>query len=470
MQSLQVKRILRNTCFAAALVLAPIAAKAESITDALTMAYNHSGLLEQNRALLRAADEDVAIAVAALRPILSYAASVERTFGSTFNAGLGRGVPIGQTDATLSVTASFLLYDGGNSRLAVEAAKETVLATRQQLLSIEQNVLLRAAVAYISVIRDAETVQLRRNNLRLLDEELRAAQNRFEVGEVTRTDVALAEARRASAVANLASARGDLERSREEYGAAVGRQPGALSGVGRLPGLKTSEAEAKRIALSQHPDLRALQFNVNAAELNIKRAEAARQPTVRLEGGLSTVQRFESDQFTESASIGVTASGPIYRGGELTARKRQAMASRDSVLGNLHVVQHNIRQGVGNAVARLTIADASIRATREQIRAAQVAFDGVREEAQLGQRTTLDVLTAEQDLLDARTQLTSAVAERNAATFELLASQGLMTARHLGLPVQQYDPTEYYKLIKTAPARSKQGSQLDRVLKKLHKQ
>ncbi|WP_425038008.1 TolC family outer membrane protein [Primorskyibacter sp. S187A] len=465
-----IRQGLTSLCMVAALSVTAIAAKAETLADALTAAYMHSGLLDQNRALLRAADEDVAGAVAELRPIINYTVSVRRQFGSRFSAQLGRGVNFGNTDATAGIAAELLIYDGGASRLAVEAAKETVLAARQDLIGVEQDVLLRAAQAYISVIRDAETVSLRRNNLKLLDEELRAARNRFEVGEVTRTDVALAEARRSAAQANLAAARGQLDISREEYAAVVGRKPGQLAGISTLPKLVRNESKAKTLAVRTHPALKSVQFSANAAELNIRRAEAGRKPRVTLEGNLSVRQRFESEDFTESGDIGIVARGPIYQGGAISSGVRQAMARRDAVMGQLHTTRHAIQQNVGAALAQLNIADASIGATRQQIRAAQVAFRGVREEAQLGQRTTLDVLTAEQDLLDARTQLTNAIADRNAAVFGLLAAQGLMTAEHLRLPVQKYDPTEYYNLIKNAPAISKQGDKLDRVLKKLGKQ
>ena len=320
------------------------------------------------------------------------------------------------------------------------------------------------------MLQSSETVQLRRNNVSLLREELRAAQNRFEVGEVTRTDVALAEARNASAEANLASAVGSLERAREEYAAAIGHLPRNLTGLGSLPKVETNEARAKSLAVARHPDLRRVQFDVNAAELNIRRAQAARGPTVVLEGSLAKTERFDDGFFSDSSSLGVTARQPLYRGGELDARLRQAMAQRDAERANLHVVRHTIQQNVGNAIANLQVTDASIRATQEEIRAAQVAFRGVREEAQLGQRTTLDVLTAEQDLLDARTNLTNASADRNTAVFELLSAQGLMTAEYLRLPVQQYDPAAYYNLVKDAPVHSIQGKKLDKLLKSIGKQ
>lgn len=169
---------------------APVATSAETLADTLATAYRNSGLLEQNRALLRAADEDVAVTVSRLRPILNWSADVTRTFGRTRGAN-GR-VSVDSTDASIGLTAQLLLYDFGRTGLQIEAAKETVLATRETLRSIEQQVLLRAVVAFMNVRRNSEFVSLRQNNLRLLEQELRAAQDRFEVGEVTRTDVAQA--------------------------------------------------------------------------------------------------------------------------------------------------------------------------------------------------------------------------------------------------------------------------------------
>lgn len=172
---------------------------AETLSDALVGAFNHSGLLEQNRALLRAADEDVAIAMASLRPIVNFTGSLGRSFSRTTSSSLGTISDTGNTAATIGIAMELLIYDGGQSKIAIEAAKENVLATRARLLSLEQNVLLRAIQAYMNVRRTTETVVLRQSNVRLISQELRAARDRFEVGEITRTDVALAEARLAAA-------------------------------------------------------------------------------------------------------------------------------------------------------------------------------------------------------------------------------------------------------------------------------
>lgn len=445
-----------------AALAAPVAA--ESLADAMAGAYNHSGLLEQNRALLRAADEDTAIALAATRPILNWSADVTRSFGSSFTQG-----NVAATTANANLVAELLLYDFGASKLAIDAAKETVLATRQALIGAEQSVLLRAVTAFMNVRREAENVALRQNNVRLITKELRAARDRFDVGEVTRTDVSLAEARLAASRSALAGSQGGLAMAVQEYQAVVGRKPGNLVPPRHLPKTAKSMDAATAVALRTHPDMRKVQHEVTVAELNIKRAQAAMKPTVKLKGRLSVSETFNSPNYNNGGSIGVEASGPIYHGGRLSALARQAMARRDAVRAGLHITRHGVRQNVGNAWARLLVAQAARDASQRQIRASRVAFRGVREEATLGARTTLDVLNAEQELLNAQAGLISAIADEYIAAYSVLASMGLLTAEHLKLKVKRYDPAEYYNLIKSAPTVSKQGEKLDRVLRALQK-
>ena len=273
-------RPIRRTLAAVAAVLALTpAAQADTLADALVGAYNTSGLLEQNRALLRAADEDVAQAVSALRPVLSWSADITRDFGTSRGSNsLGAVARSASNTASVGLVAELTLYDFGQNRLAIDGAKEAVLATRQGLVSIEQQILLRAVTAFFEVRRATETVALRQNNLRLITQELRAAQDRFEVGEVTRTDVSLAEARLAQARANLAAAQGELRAAQEEYRVATGRTPGPLSQPSRVPDLPPDRNSAVAIALRGHPDLLQAQHLVRVAELSIARAEAAMKP------------------------------------------------------------------------------------------------------------------------------------------------------------------------------------------------
>lgn len=444
------------------------AAQAETLADALVSAYQHSGLLVQNRALLRAADEDVAAAGAALKPVISWSTGITQSIGRSRSSQVTFNTD--SLNVTGSLVADLLLYDFGAAALGIEAAKETVLATRQTLLSIEQQIMLRAVQAYMGVIEAQEFVELRQNNVRLLTQEFRAAQNRFDVGEVTRTDVALADAQLAEARSGLAAAEGNLAIAVEEFRNAMGRRPGNLVLPPRLPKFSSDIDSAKGLAVRRHPDLRAVQHQVAAADLAIKRAEAQKRPTVSAQGSVSLSGDLDSSDFTTGASVGVVASGTLYAGGARSSAVRRAQAQRDAQRGNLHVVRHNIQQNVGIAYAQLRSARASLAASDGQISAARIAFRGVREEATLGARTTLDVLDAEQALLDAEASRISAQTLLYNAAYGVLAATGQLTARDLRLPVQQYDVTEYYNLVKGSPtSQSKQGAQLDRVLERLQK-
>ena len=454
---------------AAALVSAP-ALKAETLADALVGAYKHSGLLDQNRAVLRAADEDVAIAGSALKPVLRWSASATQSFGRTRTS---RSLP-SQSNSALTVSAALigdlLIYDFGASQFRIEATKETVLATRNLLLNVEQQVLLRAVVAFMAVIEANETVALRNNNLRLLTQELRAARDRFEVGEVTRTDVALAEAQLAQARSGLAGAEGALLRAQEEYRNAVGRKPGRLRTPPNVPKLSGDIKKAKAGAVRRHPLMRSAQHQVSAADLLVRAGEAAMKPSVSLNGQLGLSNRLDSSGSSATGSVGVTVGQTLYQGGRLSAEVRRAMANRDAQRANLHVVRHDVQQAVGNAYADLRSARAQLDASDRQIRAARIAFRGIREEATLGARTTLDVLDAEQSLLDAESIRVSARAQVYVAAYAVLAATGRLTAQDLKLPVQIYDPAAYYNLVKDSPAKkSKQGEKLDRVLRALQK-
>ncbi|MDR9394469.1 MAG: TolC family outer membrane protein [Roseovarius sp.] len=449
-------------------LVVPAGAKGETLADTLVDAYEFSGLLEQNRALLRAADEDVAQTVAGLRPIINWTGDFTRNFGRSNSFGRTSGTA--STTANLGITASLLLYDFGRTQLGIEAAKETVLATRQTLISIEQQVLQRAVQAHMNVIRNAEFVTLRENNLRLLRRELRAAQDRFDVGEVTRTDVAQAEARVAAAQSGLAAAQGDYRQAVEEYRAVVGRAPGTLRPPRQLPNIPGQTDRARDMAVRGHPELLSAQHDVAAADLNVRVAKAAMKPTINLTGRVGVTEEFGETDYNRSGSFGVEVTGPIYRGGRLSSAQRQAMAQRDAQRGNLHEVRLRILQDVGNAYANLRAARASRDASREEVRAAEVAFEGVREEAKLGARTTLDVLDAEQDLLNARANVISSDADVYIASYAVLAAMGQLTAKDLNLGVQTYDPSAYYNLVKDAPVpASKQGRKLDRVLRALSK-
>ena len=456
------KKPLQLFALGISLSLMTTTAHSETLADALVSAYNHSGLLEQNRALLRAADEDVASASAALLPIVNWSAQAQRTYRRQTRAW--------NSNATISVKAELLLYDFGGSAASIEAARESVFATRSQLLSIEQQIMLRAVTAYLNVRSTSKFVALRQNNLRLLTQELRAAKDRFDVGEVTRTDVALAEARLAQARSGLANAQGDLLRARAEYANVIGHQPRNLAQLPRLPRISGNVVSAQSQAVRNHPDMITAQHQVASVEYAIKSAEAALEPKIKLTGSLSPQNDLISGDFTNNVTVGLGVSGPIYNGGKISSGVRRAMAQRDATRANLHVVRSNLQQSVANAYAFYSSVNAALNASQQQIRASRVAFRGVREEASLGARTTLDVLNAENELLNAEAALISTQTEQYIAAYTILSSTGSLTSKKLGLNVQQYDPEAYYKLVKDGVAKkSKQGAQLDKVLRALQK-
>ncbi|MFO1202962.1 MAG: TolC family outer membrane protein [Tabrizicola sp.] len=438
------------------------AVEAETLADALVAAYKNSNLLEQNRAVLRAADEDVAVAVSSLRPVVSYVAQAGWSRADVTTA-LGSSVVEGLS-ASLTLSAEMTLIDFGRRQLGIEIAKESVLATREALVQVEQNVLLAAVQAYVDVRLAQEVVALRQSNLRLITQELRAAQDRFDVGEITRTDVSIAEARLAASRASLASAEGQLMIAREAYKAATGAYPGRLAALPKAPALPRTMEEAQGVARSTHPLIRQAQHQVTAADLQVDAAKAERTPTI---GAGVTLSTDDDDQ--QSASVGLTMRQTIYAGGRLSALQRKAMAGKDAARAGLQQTVVGVVENVGVAWANLAVASASIEASDLQIRAAQAAFDGVREEAAAGTRTTLDVLDAEQELLDARNARLQAEAQRYVAVYQVLATMGLLTVDHLQLGIPTYDPEAYYGAVEKAPSHSAQGKKLDRILQKIGK-
>lgn len=450
----------------AALTVSALPAWAESLADAMVAAYRHSALMDQNRAVLRAADEDVAAAVARLRPVVQWTADISRQFAEN---------DIQRQTAQFGIGMQLTLYDWGRGKIAIDAAKELVLAAREGLVSVEQDVLLGAAEAFFRVWAAREQVALQQNSVRVIQQERQAAQDRFDVGEITVTDVSLAEARLAATRAGLAAAEGQLEIASESYLAATGRKPGGLDAPPKTPKLPESLDAARGVAQRTHPAILQVQRQAAAAELGVAAAAAERNPTLTGNAGVS-IQRQDTwtprAQITDEskgAQIGLSMNQTIYSGGRLPSAHRKAMAQRDQARAALLHTSQRVSQAVGTAWANIDVARAQIAAIDQQISAAQQAYDGVREEATLGARTTLDVLDAEQSLLSARADKISAQANLQLAHYQLLAAMGLLTVEHLKLGIPTYDPAEYYNAVRDAPFTSTQGENLDRVLRALGK-
>ncbi len=446
------------------MLAAPVVASAETLADALAAAYKSSNLLDQNQAVLRATDEDAAIAVANLRPVVNFVVQGGwRHYDNGFTSTTFTNTNYEALSGSIGLTASMVLWAGGRGQLGVQVAKETVLSTRQALVGVEQQVLLSAVSAYVNVRLQSEIVALRESNLRVISQELRAAKDRFEVGEVTLTDVSLAEAAQAASNANLAAARGQLMIARERYKAVTGAYPGNLQGLPKPPATAKTLEEAKSVAERTHPSIKQMQHEVRVAELNVQIAKTVLGPT--LSGSVSASEDLDSG--LGSVGVDLSLNQTIYAGGKNSATYRKALAGKDATRSGMLQTSVQVEEAVGQAWANLAVASASIAASQQQIEASQKAFDGVREEATLGARTTLDVLNAEQDLLSARAARLEAEAGRYVGVYNLLASMGLLTAEHLKLGIPTYDPEAYYNAVKDAPPMSAQGARLDRILKKI---
>lgn len=440
---------------AAALLAFAAPVNSETLGNALVSAYQNSDLLDQNRAVLRAADEDVAGSVSALRPVISWV--LQSQYADTILQGEN-------TTNTARLNLDWTVYDFGRSQLGILIAKESVLATRQALVGIEQNVLLDAVQAYMDVRRATDTVGINQTSVRVIGEQLKAAQDRFDVGEITRTDVALAEARLASTRAGLAVAQGDLEVARAAYKAAMGHFPDRIERTPPSPVLPKSLQEAQSIALRLHPAILQAQHQAKVADLQVEAAAAERLPTL----GANLRVDDDLDGGTNNSAT-LQLSQTIYAGGKLSSVHRKAIAGRDAARASLTRTGVLIAQQVANAWSGIEVAGAQISAIDRQIVAAQAAYDGVQEEAKLGSRTTLDVLDAERDLLQAKSDRVSAEANLQVAKYSLLASMGLLTVDHLKLGIPTYDAEAYYNAVKNAPLTSVQGKNLDRVLKAIGK-
>ncbi len=437
---------------------------ATTLTDALIQAYQTNPSLRIGRSSLRATDEGVRQAKAALLPTVSANLSVDRN--ETPNPS------IDTTPSTnASVIASLSLFAGGTALNGIEQARYNVLGGRQSLKSTEQRILLDAVTAFMDVRRDQRNVQLAKNSVKVLNEEVRAARERFEVGEVTRTDVAQAESRLAASESGLEINRAALKRSIDFYIATVGSQPKDLRTPPPAPKLPSSANAAEAIAVARHPAVLQQQFAVKAAEKAVAIAKGNKAPVISVNAlagrsnNNSTTFGGGKDKQTQGR-IGLDIDQTIYQGGRLNSEQRQALALLEQENANLQLAGVQVRQNVHSTYATWVASKASIQARQKQVRAAQIAFDGASEEAKLGARTTLDVLNSEQDLLQSQSDLVTAIRDEYVNSYGVLSAMGLLTVEHLNLGIQSYDPDVNYKKVSGS---NKFGVKRQKLLDKLKK-
>ena len=402
---------------------------AQSLPDALVTAYLNSPDLTAARADVK---------VFAERAVQARAGGRVRIQGQLSFEQMTRTNDLNGVIYPASVALSLVqpLYTGGQVHNATEAARTRITVQEAALIATEQTLLLDVITAYVDVRRDGEFVNLGINNVRVLTEQLRAARERFEVGEVTRTDVEQARSRLAAAQSRLAAARGALAASRESYQRVVGEYPGKLPPPPPLPELPGTQDESVAIALRDDPGVIAARLEREAAGSDVRTAIGTLLPQVSLQSQVSASgSGLSGVPATETISVGLFVTVPIYSGGFNYSNVREAQAVVEGAAADIDASMRAAVRNVGVSWANLGVARASIRAGRLEVSAAQLAFEGVQEEAKVGSRTTLDVLDAEQEVLDARARLVAARRDEYVAGYSVLASIGKLTVEHLGLDV-----------------------------------
>jgi outer membrane protein len=448
---------LQITALGVALVISP-ATYATTLTDALIQAYQTNPALRVRQSGLRATDETVRQAKGQIQPTVSTSVTTSQTNNATANT---------QTFTnSVSLTTAIPIYAGGTGLRRIEQSRYNVLAGRQALKLSEQEVLLSAVTAYMDVRRDIRNVELALNSVKVLTEEVRAASERFEVGEVTRTDVSQAESRLAASESSLQTSRADLQRSINFYIATVGSAPKKLRTPPATPSLPKSGDAAEAIAIAKHPTILQQQFIVKAAEKDVAIARGNKSPTASASVSLSNSSGSAVTTGGSNSSIGLTFGQVIYQGGQLNSAERQALASLDQAKAELQLAGVQIRQNVQSAYATWFASKATIQSRKKQVSAAQIAFEGASEEAKLGARTTLDVLNSEQDLLQARSNLVAAIRDEYVNAYTVLSTMGLLTVDHLKLGISSYNPDKNYKKVNGA---KKFGSKRLKVFDKIKK-
>jgi outer membrane protein len=421
-------------------------AQGQTLSQALVGAYNSNPDLLAQRARLRGVDETVAQQVANWRPQIRATTAIGR---GELNSSTRT---VGQQELTprqfgLSVTQP--LFRGGKTLAGTRGADADVLAERAVLLDREQTTLLNTVTAFSDYVRDLSTVELRRNNVNVLNQQLIATQARFRVGELTRTDVAQAESRLEGTRADLIAAQAQAANSRAAYIRVIGVAPGQLQAPPLMGAVPPTEDAAINAGQEKAPGAIAAWHRVRSAEYGVDNAFGDLLPTLNLVASWTRTydSQIQGDRL-DNKSIQLQASVPIYQNGAEYSRVRAAKQAVGQRLAELDGARRLAAETAVRAFRQYEAARARVESISAQIRAAGVALEGVRQEAQVGSRTTLDVLNAEQELLNAQVQLVSAQRDVVVGHYTLLSAIGQLTARSLQLPVEYYDEERNYKNVR----------------------
>ncbi len=444
--------------------------RAETLADALALAYQSNPTLQAQRAQQRALDETYVQARAGWRPTANGTGTAywSRTDLGKEYGGQSIAVPTGTGQFTSSnggsyetnygqgaLTAIQPIYSGGKTAATVKAAEATVLAGRENLRLIESQVLQNVVTAYEDVRRDAQILSIRNDNAGVLQSQLDETQAKFQAGQLTRTDVAQAQAQLASAQALLATAKAQLQISRANYTAVVGQNPGELAPEPTLPGLPAVVDQAFDVADADNPSLRQAQINEQASRARIVEAKAAYRPTISAQasvGAVGTLVPFGVRDYDRNVTGELVFSQPIFTGGVNGSVVRQAIEQNNSDRILIESARRNVVQTVSQAWNTMIGDRASVTSNVEQVRAAEVAFEGIREQYRVGLSTTIDVLIQQQTLESAQLSLVQARHDAYVAETALLAAMGRLEAHDLVQGVPLYDPATSFNKVKTKGA------------------
>ncbi len=412
----------------------PGAAVAQTLTEVLATTYATNPRLLAGRAELGATNELVPQALSGWRPTIAGTAGIGETWRDS-DVGSDTSTP-----RSVGVSVSQPVYRGGRTVAETRQAENFVLAQRARLVAVEQDVLLDTVTAYVDVLRDMAVLELTINNEQVLSRQLEASRDRFEVGEITRTDVAQSEARLARATSGRIAGEGDLTESRARFVEAVGEAPATLETPPIVTTLPASLEEAIETAVATNPDVIAVDYVERSARDGIDVVFGELLPSISLESRVEyekDIATFIDNQTTANVEARLTV--PLYQAGEVSSRVREAKKRASQRRLEMAQQRRRAAQFATTAWEALSTARAQITAFEANVRSAGIALEGVREEAQVGSRTVLDVLDAEQELLDARVNLVRAKRDEIVAGFQLLSAVGNLTARDLNLPVEYYD-------------------------------
>jgi len=445
----------RCIAFAAAIVSVTLfyrLAEAETLTDSLTAAYMSNPTLAAQRARLRTADEQVPQALSGWRPtVQAFGDAGPRRIERNNKAGAGTLTESNENlfNRRLGGSIDQPIFRGGRTVAATRGAENSVRAERARLWSVEQSVLLAAISAYVDVYRDQAVLDLTIRNEQRLGRQMEATQDRFRVGEVTKTDVFQAEARLARATADRIEAEGNLVSSRATYRNVVGEMPGSLLQPPLPSPLPLNREASVAAALSGNPDILAVEYDERAAMDNIDEVRGELLPSASLVGNAereweATRNGARFDTFEALARVNV----PLYQAGAVYSRLRAAKQAASEQRRLLDQSRRDAEESATQAWNNLETARAAINSFRAEVQANGIALEGVEREAEVGARTVLDVLDAEQELLDSQVSLVTSQRNEVVAAFELVSAIGDLTAEKLHLPVEYYDPKKHYRAVR----------------------